>query len=230
MMNEVVPRRLVFSDIHGCIKTFRALLYETIKITPDDHLFFLGDYIDRGPDSRAVIDEIMKLQMDNYQVKALRGNHEQLLLNSLHDVEHREVWMRNGGIQTLVSFNVASVHDIPEKYMNFFNALEYYVLLDDFILVHAGLNTAIEDPFSDIYSMLWLRNFIIDPQKVNNRIIVHGHTPTSLSRIKESIAHAHTDYNIVIDNGCVYGIGFERGNLCCLELNDLQLTVVVNQE
>ncbi len=68
-------RKLAIGDIHGCNKTFKALL-DQINLSKDDELTLLGDYIDRGPDSKGVIDTIINLQSSGYQVRALRGNHD----------------------------------------------------------------------------------------------------------------------------------------------------------
>ena len=82
-------RQWVIPDIHGCSKTLKALIGEQIRPTRNDWFYFLGDYIDRGPDARGVIDFIIQLEADGFNVRRLRGNHEDFLLkvydpNSLH--------------------------------------------------------------------------------------------------------------------------------------------------
>ena len=130
-------RKIAIGDIHGCNLTFEALL-DKLALTTQDQLFLLGDYIDRGPDSKGVIDIILKLQEDGYQVNCLRGNHEQLLLDSNFRTESARIWLSNGGISTMDSFDIEHISFLPDRYFNFFKNLPHYFIEDDFILVHAG--------------------------------------------------------------------------------------------
>ena len=98
--------------------------------------------------------------------------------------------------------------------------------MEDFIIVHAGLNFDIEDPLSDKEGMLWIRNQYVVPEKIGNRTMVHGHTPMVLNKIKDEIENNAKD--IDLDGGCVY-IGTEGlGNLCALELDSKKLEVQPN--
>ena len=139
---------------------------------------FLGDYIDRGPDSKGVIDYIINLKEDDYNIRTLRGNHEDYLLRTFDNetvqknilgISYRnklkKEWFKFGGKETLESFHVSDVHEIPAKYITWMRALEYYIELDSFILVHAGMNFGIEDPYEDKHSMLWIKEFKVDPDK-----------------------------------------------------------------
>ena len=114
-------RRFAITDIHGCAQTFKALL-NRISFSKDDVLYLLGDYIDRGPDSRGVIDHIWKLQKEGYQVHCLRGNHEQMLLD---EVASKNVWYK-GEHATLQSFNANSNKDIPKAYIEWMEACLLY--------------------------------------------------------------------------------------------------------
>ena len=193
--------RYAISDIHGCAKTFKALL-EKINFTKQDELFLLGDYIDRGPDSRGVIDHIWELQDKGFKVNCLRGNHEQMLLDEIDKVEE---WY-NGEQATLASFEVTQNIDIPKKYIEWMNRLEYYFELDDYILVHAGLNFLRKDPLADLREMMWVRRWYdqIDYDWLGKRIIVHGHTPTKKSEIEDSLKILDHLPVIDIDSGCYY--------------------------
>jgi hypothetical protein len=77
-----MSRILAIGDIHGCANTFHKLIFDEIKIRKSDTIYCIGDYIDRGPDSKAVIDLILDLRKKGYQLRTLRGNHEQLMLDS----------------------------------------------------------------------------------------------------------------------------------------------------
>lgn len=105
-------RRFAISDIHGCLRSFRALL-EEINFSKEDTLYLLGDYIDRGPDSKGVIDHIWKLQKEGYTVHCLRGNHEQMLLNEISSPNN----YFDGESETLRSFGVKQNLNIPRQYL-----------------------------------------------------------------------------------------------------------------
>ncbi len=233
-------RRWVIPDIHGHSKTLRALVDDLIKPRRYDELYFLGDYIDRGPDSKGVIDYIRSLQQDEYRVTALRGNHEEVLLD-LYDAQMRsrnawwfnfgdkknQAWTAMGGKAALTSFGAASVSDIPATYIDWIRSLGHYVLLDDFVLVHAGLNFKNEDPFQDKLSMLWLREYDIYPERIGGRRIIHGHVPVNMELISMTIANRTSPF-IDIDNGPYLQGRNGFGNLVALELNSMEMVIQNN--
>ncbi|MDQ3290422.1 MAG: metallophosphoesterase, partial [Bacteroidota bacterium] len=215
--------------MHGCAKTFRYLVEEGIKLQSTDQLFLLGDYIDRGPDSKGVIDFILELRARGIAVTTLMGNHELMLLESIKSDKYLPTWMRNGGLATLASFKAKQVTDIPATYLNFFNQLQYFVELDDYLLVHAGFNFQSPNPFTDYESMVWIRNFRLDKQFTNGRRIVHGHTPTGANQIKHSVTRPIFPV-INIDGGCVYNVSPGLGKLVALNLDTLELTMENNRD
>lgn len=100
------------SDIHGCSKTLRALL-RSISLTPTDTVYFLGDYVDRGPDSKGVLDIVMGMP----NAICLKGNHEDMMLKALEPTagyDTKRLWMENGGEPTLKSFG----YSVNEKYLH----------------------------------------------------------------------------------------------------------------
>ncbi len=127
----IMGRQFAISDIHGCHLTFKALL-DKIAFSTSDELYLLGDYIDRGPDSKNVLDTIFELQQNNYNLQCLRGNHEQMLLDEA-DQRSTDRWVRHGGLQTLESFNAKKMEDIPDKYYHFLRELPYFFEVDSFI-------------------------------------------------------------------------------------------------
>src|SRR5690606_13442078 len=139
-------RVLVISDIHGCSQTFIALVENVVQLKKEDTLYLLGDYIDRGPDSKGVIDYIIRLKESGFKIIALRGNHEVMLLNSIKERSASRVFLVNGGDKTLESFGISDVEELAPAYLDFFISLGYYALYDKFILVHAGLNFDLPDP------------------------------------------------------------------------------------
>jgi len=211
-------RTFVFGDIHGCYLTFRAL-FEQCKIEEQDPIYLLGDYIDRGLSAKQTLDYIFNLIENGYKIHALRGNHEQMLLDSLKSSEIDSIWRySNGGNFTLASFGVHSPAQIPEKYIEWINSLPFYYELEKFVMVHAGLNFHRDNPFEDTEAMLWTRDRYYDKSKLDKRIII-GHTPTPLNIIKDSL-----NQNIIfLDGGCVYHNNPKLGNLCALELSEMKL-------
>jgi serine/threonine protein phosphatase 1 len=218
-----MSRLFAISDIHGCSKTFRSLIENTIRLEKQDSLYLLGDYIDRGADSKGVLDHILELISQKYDITVLRGNHEEMLLKSLSDPQYLETWVFNGGDKTLESFHDKSSPLLPVKYLDFIRSMGHYKIIERFILVHAGIDFDRPDPFEDKESMLWLRHFDVDKVKAGGRAVIHGHTPVSREKIKDSISKVSEDKNINIDNGCVYKSNNSLGQLCALELNTLEL-------
>ena len=235
-------KRWVIPDIHGCIKTLRTLVEEHIRPTRYDELYFLGDYIDRGPDSKGVIDYIRGLQNDQYNIMALRGNHEDFVVElydavlkskfswfqSFASKKHRS-WMDIGGKDTLRSFGITELRQIPPEYIEWMKSLTYYVLMDDFILVHAGLNFEIDDPFTDTESMVWTREYNIKPEKIGNRRIIHGHVPVNLELMDMAVKNKSLKF-IDLDNGPYIQEKPGFGNLVAIELNSMETLIQDNRD
>lgn len=224
-------RRFAISDIHGCARTF-GLLLNKIELTPEDELYLLGDFIDRGPDSKGVLDRIIQLRELGYKIHCTLGNHEEMLLQATQSNQHVEqVWWFNGGEATLNSFNAAFIKDIPQVYMDFIDAMHICLILEDYILVHAGLNFNCPDPLEDTAPMIWIRDWYgdIDRRWLGDKIIVHGHTPIPESRIREHTAELAEIPVINIDNGCVYTRPGHH-QLCALNLDTRELIFQPNVE
>ena len=220
-----MPAIYVIGDIHGCCKTFKMLLLEKLAIKKADTIYCVGDYIDRGNDSKGVIDFIIDLRKSGYEIITLRGNHEQMMLDSTNGYEHLDLWLKNGGTETLSSFGITSVNELPEQYISFFTQTELFVATKKYIFVHAGLNFRIEDPFTDKEAMLWTRDEYFDPSKVDNRLIVHGHTPIPFNHLIKQIS----TNKINIDGGCVYK-GRRAGHLIALQLPGMKFISTQNIE
>lgn len=223
----MVKRRFVIGDVHGCVKTLVSIISNKIKPEKSDLIIFVGDLIDRGPNPKAVVDFVLDLQK-HCNVVTIRGNHEQMLLNSLNDEEAFRLWFFNGCETTLLSFSVVHPSLIKKKYLDFFMNLPFYYLMDDFAVTHGDLNCKIDDPFSDNYTMLWGRGLDFKPEQINNRRLVVGHTPTPIERIQKSLFEP----KIFVDGGCVYKntLRVGLGNLVAIELNSMQIYVQENIE
>ncbi len=217
---------IAIGDIHGCVKTFHKLMFDEIRVRKADTIYCIGDYIDRGPDSKGVIDIILDLRKRGYQIRTLRGNHEQLMLDTVKGREAEARWLKNGGDATLKSFGISSVLEMKPDYKDFFNRTRYYFENGRYIFVHAGLNFRREDLFEDKHAMMWIRDGEVDKQKLGDRMIIHGHTPMTL----EDVRHPERDDVLNLDAGCVYKDRPGHGYLVAFNLTDQEWMVVGNCE
>jgi len=230
-----MPRRFAIGDIHGCLKTFRSLVEETIQLNRDDQLYLIGDFIDRGPDSRGVLDYIISLMNNGYFLQAVRGNHEEMLLESVSDERFLAGWLYNGAETTLNSFGIDtglfitidSVKEIQPGYIDLLSALPYYIELKDYIIVHAGINFYIKKPYDDLQALVWSRDMQYDYEKSSGRTVIHGHTPVSIDTIKQQVSQSEPGL-INIDGGCVYSNHPDLGNLVALNLDTRELLYLQN--
>jgi len=206
--------RYTIADIHGCSKTFIALI-EKLNIKKSDHLYLIGDYIDRGHDSKGVLDIIKELN-SKCTVVVLMGNHEDLWIKAddkkIKSIEW-DMWIENGGQATLDSFS--GIDQTP--YLSYIRKLPKFLELEDFYLVHAEFDFSLPDPFSEAgeYSMLWSRGRPCSEGKP----VICGHTPLSIEQIKEGLGTK----KINIDNGCCYLNRIGQGHLLAYCLDDGQL-------
>ena len=186
----------VFGDIHGCLSSFNALL-EFVSPGKDDLVVTLGDYTDRGPASKGVLDRLIELQ-NEIKLVALRGNHEMMMEEAREGPPASSFWLLNGGIETLASYESRKLSDVPKAHWEFFENLKSFHVIDRFLLTHATLpfDKAPEDCDED--ELYWLRYHKLRPRK-DGKFLVCGHTPQedSLPVVKNG--------NICIDTGCVHG-------------------------
>ena len=206
--------RYCISDIHGCGKTLAALL-KKINPSADDTVYFLGDYIDRGPDSKGVMDIVMGMP----NAVCLKGNHEDFMIQAQDNQGALDMWMLNGGRRTLESFG----WEIPEKYMDFCMSLPLVIELPDFYLCHSGsLDT--DNPMNTPEDVLLWDRCRSMADLINGRRVVGGHTPTPINEIAASLGGK----KIIIDNGCVYNTHQGYGNLLALCLDGMTITTQWN--
>lgn len=191
---------IVIGDIHGCSDTLHALLNRLVTEYGDDREYiFLGDYVDRGPNSKEVIDLLITFSKSHHCI-FIRGNHDQMFLTYYQDNKYYE-YLNFGGAHTLESY-YASCPDkkVPYSHLKFLVSTKLFHETDDFVFVHGGLppnmttKEALED--EDVYSsFLWQREHL---QTDNNweKTVVFGHTPVRQPIVKNNM--------IGIDTGCVY--------------------------
>jgi len=203
-------RTFVVGDIHGRLGMLEKLMAK-IPWRPDkDALVFLGDYVDRGPDSRGVVDYILSLNREETQIGFIMGNHERMFLDYLADV-HRDLYLANGGLPTLKSYNPDDVGslwgpiEIPSNHKSFFESLNPYFEIEGYYLVHAGFRPGIPVGLQSEVDMAWIREPFISSTFDFGKKVVFGHTPFSEPLVMKN--------KIGIDTGAAYG-----RRLCCLEL------------
>ncbi len=222
-MNRVIA----ISDIHGCFDPFYELVTIRIGLDKTDMLILLGDYIDRGEKSKEVIDFIMDLIKSGFNVMALTGNHEAMLIDSYSNPGNLPLWYLNHGMTTMQSFSLSDIRDIEGRYLKFFLNLSFYEVIGDLIFVHAGLNDLLPDPFSDTYSMIWeSRQSYFNP-RLRGMTIIHGHRPKTIGYV-ESLLERGSKV-IPIDTGCVYTGQPEYGYLSALDVTSMKLISVRNR-
>jgi len=220
----------VVSDIHGCCETFRQSLNIIGLKRTEDVLIVNGDFVDRGGDSKCVIETILRLQRDGFDVRPIRGNHEEMLLLAERTGVFEDLleWLENGGDATLKSYGVDHPKDIPVEHLEFLEGLPYYRMTRQYLFVHAGLNLLLDDPLSVAgrIAMLWTRDNKVNSKKIGGRTLVTGHTTQTLDAIKRSLPTKH----ILTDNGCCLGTGFTegKGNLVAVNLDAGELIIQPN--
>jgi serine/threonine protein phosphatase 1 len=222
--------RFATTDIHGCLLTLRYLVEEELQLSPHDELYLLGDYVNKGPDSRGVLDYLMQLQASGYRVQCLRGNHEQEMLDAARS-RWRLAWLaRHSRQATLRSFGVAQASSIPAVYLNWLEALPYELELPDFMLVHAGYNFALppDQMRQDHATMLNTKKFVFDPSRLQGKHLLHGHVPTPTARVQKLVEKRAGA--VVLDTGCVYRHNPELRHLAAFNLDTWELILVPNRE
>jgi serine/threonine protein phosphatase 1 len=186
-------------DIHGradlLSQTLRSIRADAQGSAGRTTIIFLGDYIDRGPASREVIDMLLAYAKDRrFTWRFLRGNHDQSIRDFLHEPTAGEAWMLNGGGETLRSYGVeppqpgapreawvaaaeALVAAIPPQHLKFFRSLEPWCEIGDYVFVHAGLRPGVPLEEQKEKDLMWIREpFLSDPHPLP-KVVVHGHTP-----------------------------------------------------
>lgn len=184
----------------------KALL-EKLEPYYDRKFVFVGDYIDRGPSSKQVVDYLIDF---NKKVNCvfLRGNHEQMLLDAFQRNENR-LWMMNGGRTTIKSYGWSqNSNSLPKSHEEFYQNTIFYYDTEDYFFVHAGISPSktIEQSLKDddeIHEFLWERSHLNVYETPWEKTVVFGHTPRPNPLKKENM--------IGIDTGCVYDrIGYGK--------------------
>lgn len=206
-------RVLAIGDVHGCLSALDALL-DWVKPTRDDLLVTLGDYVDRGPDSRGVIERLMTLQQ-THTVVCLRGNHEAMMVDAYNGGRgEKRMWLSVGGVETLASYGIragmdATLDDVPREHWNWLaTRLVDYHETEHFIFVHASVLPDYDMDAQPDFALLW--EYL--PEAVRHhsgKIVVCGHTSQKSGVPK-----------VVPGAVCIDTRAFSTGWLTCLDAHE----------
>ncbi|RNB88266.1 serine/threonine protein phosphatase [Brevibacillus nitrificans] len=217
-----MERMLVISDIHGELEKWESLL-ELVNYDPSvDQLILLGDYVDRGPASKGVLDKVMELHAKGAIV--LMGNHDHMMIKSFEqDQVFIERWFRNGAYKTMESYGHPAAEQengAPQtleltaelkQHLSFLKGLQCYHETEEYIFVHGGVHPTTPIHETDPYTLMWIREEFHKGYK-GEKTVVFGHTPTEGLHGKNDVYFGENNI-IGIDGGAVFG-----GQLNCLEL------------
>ncbi len=186
-------------DIHGRADLFEKMIEriraDSATVGQRPRIVLLGDYVDRGPGSRQVLDRIIRLKEETWcDVEALMGNHEEALVQFLREPGYGVSWVEYGGAATLGSYGVQvpalrtdpeaweAVRDafaavLPAAHLELLSGLEVMLQADDYLFVHAGVNPGVPLSEQGAQEFLWIRAPFLDSEKACEYVVVHGHTP-----------------------------------------------------
>jgi len=204
-----------FGDIHGQ-RGMLDMLIKKVPLEKDDEIIFIGDYIDRGPDARGVVDAVLKLKLAYPNTTCLRGNHEDMFLDYIKEEKKypQGVFIMNGGAETLNSYEIVSRKGpmrLPPLHMSFFEGLGYCHEARGFIFVHAGLRPGFPVEDQTERDMLWIRDEFFESDTDFGKPVVFGHTP--MPGVMDKLPSL-----LGIDTGAAYG-----GWLTCVQLEDAKV-------
>jgi len=204
-VNEPTSRLIAIGDVHGCSRTLEELLLR-IMPTSTDMLIFLGDLVNRGPDTRGVLKLVIDLGA-RCKVVCILGNHEEVMLDARFDSNAQGRWESQGGFETMMSYGSrGSINDIPDDHWDFIGTFVPYFETDRFIFTHANYNWY--TPMNEQPSSLLRWTSIEDdpPQAhISGKKVIVGHSPGSMRDL---------GFCMCVDTGC--GLG---GALTAIELN-----------
>lgn len=201
-MSASTGKELVYAvgDVHGCYDVLKALLADITRDLAERArgrrpiVIFLGDYIDRGPDSEKVVEAMAWLKRrDDLETHLLKGNHEQALLDFLERPEEGAGWLSFGGQETLAAYGVAPpapyadpaemiqardalLARMPAAHLRLLERLELMAAVGDYCFVHAGVRPGTPLAAQTEHDLLWIRQPFLQAEGPHEKVVVHGHT------------------------------------------------------
>lgn len=212
-------RLYAIGDVHGCLERMDHLVEQIVEDAAQHDserrlIVFLGDYVDRGPDSRGVVERLMDGPPEGFEQVCLKGNHEAFMVRFLKTPKDGETWMINGGLQTCASYGVDCSGDpfdhtvlsrmhgemtaaVPQAHKDFLASLDPYYAEGGYLFVHAGIRPGVSLKRQSQSDLLWIRDQFLTSEEDHGYVVVHGHTP------RDEVDERPN--RIGIDTGAVYG-------------------------
>jgi Calcineurin-like phosphoesterase len=181
---DIMPARTIaIGDIHGCSAALRALI-DAIQPTTEDTLVLVGDYVDRGPDSRGVLDLVLELEK-RCCVVPLLGNHELMLLDAIENPHVIFYWLECGGNATLASYD-GQLINIPPEHLAFVRRCKRYYETTTHFFVHANYAAQIPLDEQPDYLLFWEHLYAHLPlPHENGKIAIVGHTSQKNGEVRD---------------------------------------------
>ena len=200
-------RAYVVGDIHGRLDLLRTLhgkiRQDSETARGDRIIVYIGDYVDRGDDSKGVIDEFLADRLPGFEPIYLKGNHEEVLLNFLEHPEIARDWFSFGGDAAVMSYGVpvlpgaltderlrdiqtAFRDAVPDAHLRFLSDLRLSYEIGDYLCVHAGINPGRPLHRQRPEDMLWIRDEFLESEKLHGKVVVHGHSITKAPDVQEN--------------------------------------------
>lgn len=204
-------RVYAIGDVHGCLDELNALIgmiEADLKTFPvsEYEIVFLGDYVDRGPENKRVIDRMIELQASLHCCTFLLGNHDERVLAFLNNPDL--VWdsmMKWGGAMTLAHYGIVPHLDetsysvsrrfgevLPDDHLEFFKSLRYSHQIGDYFFCHAGVRPGVSLEKQAEHDLIWIRYDFLEYQQPFEKIIVHGHTPVGAPEVEQNRINVDT--------------------------------------
>lgn len=241
-------RIYAIGDIHGRSDLLRILhgrIQQDLEERPTEEaiLVYMGDYVDRGPDSKGVIDALIRGAPFDAEAIYLKGNHEDALLTFLEDPGFLRMWRDYGGMETLVSYGVkvpqgrvgddwiAEVHNLfvtalPKSHLAFLQGLQSSYENGDFYFAHAGVRPGVRLEEQQAADLLWIREPFLGSKRFHGKIVVHGHTPQEQPVIKTNRIGIDTGAYIT---GALTAIAIEGTTFRFLQARNPDLALLTSQ-
>jgi len=210
-------RLYAIGDVHGRHDRLAAMhrrIESQLEYAPasDWRIIHLGDYVDRGPDSRSVLDFLIEAQKRDPRNIMLAGNHDIGMLEFLADAEPNGLFMNYGGVQTAQSYGVDLVRDahwfgkaeaiarghmalvkaVPRSHVDFLRSLTFSVTFGDFFFCHAGIRPDVPLDSQNQQDLIWIRDVFHDHTGLYPKVIVHGHTPVPEAEVRANRVNVDT--------------------------------------
>jgi serine/threonine protein phosphatase 1 len=187
-------------DIHGRLDLLGALQEKIARdgetATDKRIIVYLGDYIDRGADSKGVIERLLAQPPEGFSARHLKGNHDQSLLDFLEEPAHYRMWKDYGARETLLSYGVMPPRGegdsalkkasedlalaLPEAHLEFIRGLELSVTIGDYFFVHAGVRPGLPLSKQSPQDLMWIREEFLTSSSDFGKVVVHGHSPSPM--------------------------------------------------